>query len=140
VCVGGLVGTGGVGFSTRDFGYACDQLVEVQYVLADGRVVVANASNQYADLYRATKGAGAGGLGVMTRLTVRLVPAVTVLFYVVAFDLADGAVVLEAWQDLAATAPDALSSIGAGTASTDGTGLYDPTDVFKFAQSIPLAL
>jgi hypothetical protein len=123
VCVGGLVGTGGVGFSTRDFGYACDQLVEVQYVLADGRVVVANASNQYADLYRATKGAGAGGLGVMTRLTVRLVPAVTVLFYVVAFDLAHGAVVLEAWQDLAATAPDALSSIGAGTASTDGTGL-----------------
>jgi len=26
VCLGGLVGTGGVGFSTRAFGYVCDQL------------------------------------------------------------------------------------------------------------------
>jgi hypothetical protein len=119
--VGGLVGTGGVGFVTRDFGYACDQLTEVQYVLADGSVVVANASNQYADLYRATKGAGAGGLGVMTRLTMRIVPAVPVLFYAVVFDGADGAQALAASQNLAATAPDALSSIAAATASTNGT-------------------
>jgi hypothetical protein len=122
VCVGGLVGTGGVGFSTREFGFACDQLTEVQCVLADGSVVLANAGNQYADLYQATKGAGAAGLCVMTRLTMRVVPAVTVLFYVIAFDLEDGAVVLEAWQNLAATAPDALSSIVAGTASSTATG------------------
>ena len=120
VCVGGLVGAGGIGFSTRDFGYACDQLVEVQYVLADGRVVVASAGNQFADLYRASKGAGAAGLGVMTRLTMRVVPAVTILFYVVAFDMKDGALALQAWQNLAAAAPDALSSIGAGTASANG--------------------
>jgi hypothetical protein len=118
VCVGGLVGTGGVGFVTRDFGFACDQLVEVQYVLADGSVVVANASNQYADLYRATKGAGSAGLGVMTRLTFRLVSAVTVLFYNTVFALKDGAVVLEAWQNLAATAPNALSSVAAASAAT----------------------
>ncbi|MGH7341992.1 MAG: FAD-binding protein, partial [Candidatus Rokuibacteriota bacterium] len=120
VCVGGLVGTGGVGFSTREFGFACDQLTEVQCVLADGSVVVANAGNQYGDLYRAAKGAGGAGLGIMTRLTMRVVPAVTVLFYVVAFDLKDGAVALEAWQNLAATAPDALSSIVAANASTAG--------------------
>ena len=116
VCAAGLVGTGGVGFSAREFGFACDQLVEVQYVLADGRVVGANAQNQFADLYRATKGAGAAGLGVMTRLTLKIVPAVKVLFYVVAFDLEDGAPVLEAWQNLAATAPDALSSVVAAGA------------------------
>jgi hypothetical protein len=63
VCVGGLVGTGGVGFSTRRFGFACDQLVEVQYVLADGSVVVANASNEHADLYQASKGRRGGGPG-----------------------------------------------------------------------------
>jgi FAD binding domain len=123
VCVGGLVGTGGVGFVTREFGFACDQLTEVQCVLADGSVVVANASNQYADLYRACKGAGAAGLGVMTRLTMKIVPAVTVLFYVVVFDAADGAPVLAAWQNLAATAPEALSSIAALTASTNGTSV-----------------
>ena len=81
VCLGGLVGTGGVGFSTRAFGYVCDQLVEAECVLADGSVVVANASNEHADLFRAIKGAGAAGLGVITRLTMRVVPAVTVLFY-----------------------------------------------------------
>jgi hypothetical protein len=123
VCVGGLVGTGGVGYSTRTFGYACDQLAEVQVVLADGSVVVANADNQYADLYRASKGAGAGGLGVMTRLTVRVVPAVPVLFYNIAFDLKDGAAVLAAWQNLAATAPEAFTSVAATAASSSGTAV-----------------
>jgi hypothetical protein len=132
VCVGGLVGTGGVGFSTREFGFACDQLVEVQYVLADGSVVVANAGNQYADLYQASKGAGAAGLGVMTRLTLRLVPAARVLFYVVTFDLDDAPEVLEAWQNLAATAPDALSSIVAAAAPTPDTGLLIINGEFRF--------
>src|SRR5262249_31871315 len=111
VCAGGLIGTGGVGYATRAFGYACDQLEEVEYVLADGRVVVANATNAYADLYRAAKGAGAAGLGVMTRLTLRVVPAVTTLLYTIIFDLADAAIVLDTWQNLVATAPDALSSV-----------------------------
>jgi hypothetical protein len=111
VCVGGLVGTGGVGFSTREFGYVCDQLTEVEYVLADGQVIVANATNEHSDLYRATKGAGAAGLGVMTRLSLRVVPAVTVLYYVVTFNLQDAAIVLDKWQNLAAAAPDGLSSV-----------------------------
>jgi len=123
VCPGGFVGTGGVGFATRAFGFGGDQLVEVEYVLADGSVVVANAGNQFADLYRASKGAGAGGLGVMTRLTLRVVPAVTILFYTVTFDLKDGTDVLANWQNLATTAPDALSSIVAATASSNGQSL-----------------
>ncbi len=127
VCIGGLVGTGGIGFSTRAFGWACDQLVEVQCVLADGSVVVACADNEYADLYRACKGAGAAGLCVMTRLTLRVYPARPILAYNVTFNLdnildnvlddleetatekdslAHGARVLAAWQNLS-TAPDA---------------------------------
>jgi hypothetical protein len=122
VCVGGLVGTGGVGFSTREFGYVCDQLVEVEYVLANGRVIVANAANGHADLFRATKGAGAAGLGVLTRLTLRVVPAVTVLYYTVTFNLKDAATVLDKWQNLAATAPDALSSVANLTNAIPSTG------------------
>ncbi|MFZ3237883.1 MAG: FAD-binding oxidoreductase [Stellaceae bacterium] len=117
VCIGGLVGTGGVGYATRAFGYACDQLVEVEYVLADGSVVTANAVNRHTDLFRATKGAGAAGLGVMTRLTVRVVPAATILFYAVTFALKDAAIVLAQWQNLAASAPDALSSVANLTAN-----------------------
>jgi len=127
VCLGGLVGTGGVGFSTRAFGYVCDQLEEVEYVLADGSVVVANARNAHADLFRATKGAGAAGLGVITRLTMRVVPAVTILLYTVTFDLEDAASVLEKWQNLATRAPDALSSvanIGAAASPSDGGAFF----------------
>jgi hypothetical protein len=82
VCIGGLIGTGGIGYSTRNGGWAADQLLEVECVLGDGRVVVANAENEHADLYRACKGAGAAGLCVMTRLTVRVRPAAKhILFY-----------------------------------------------------------
>lgn len=117
VCVGGLVGTGGIGFATRKFGWVCDQLEEVEVVLADGQVVVANAHNQYADLYRACKGAGAAGLGVMTRLTLNVVEAKPVLVYFIAFnllDLEDGltnvAHVVAGWQQLV-SASDDLSSV-----------------------------
>ena len=128
VCLGGLVGTGGVGFSTRSFGYVCDQLAEVECVLADGSVVVANTSNEYADLFRAIKGAGAAGLAIITRLTMRVVPAVTVLFYTVTFDLKDAPVVLEKWQNLAVNAPDALSSV----ANIAANGTSSPSEATFF--------
>ena len=134
VCLGGLVGTGGVGFSTRAFGYVCDRLAEVEYVLADGTVVVANAGNAHADLFRATKGAGAAGLGVITRLTMRVVPAVTILLYTVTFNLEDAAIVLEKWQNLAATAPDALSSVanfGANPSPSGGEGSFFVNGEFR---------
>jgi FAD/FMN-containing dehydrogenase len=133
VCVGGIVGSGGYGYSTREFGYVCDQLEEVEYVLADGSVVVANATNAYADLYRATKGAGAAGLGAMTRLTLRVVPSVKMLFHTVIFDLADAAIVLEKWQNLVATAPDALSSIATfgGNSTAIPTGVLFVNGTFR---------
>ena len=125
VCVGGLVGTGGIGFATRFKGWACDQLVEVECVLADGSVVVANAGNEHADLYRACKGAGAAGLCVMTRLTLRTFRPAGVLFWSLNFDLLemnglkDAAVVAEAWQHLV-EAPDGLSSVLVATGSAGG--------------------
>lgn len=126
VCIGGLVGTGGIGFASRRFGFVCDGLIEVEVVLADGRVVVANAGNEYADLYRACKGAGAAGLGVMTRLTMKIEPAVPLLWYAVVFDpemtAAEGPAILAAWQELA-KAPPVLSSAAAATASNDGSSI-----------------
>lgn len=142
VCIGGLVGTGGVGYSTRAFGYACDQLVEVEYVLADGRVVVANAANEHRDLFRATKGAGAAGLGVITRLSARVVPATPILFYGVSFAPKDAAIVLAQWQNLAATAPDMLSSVANLTARTSSslpTGAFFIDGEFRVEGNVPAA-
>jgi FAD/FMN-containing dehydrogenase len=113
VCVGGLVGTGGIGWSTRRFGWACDQLVAVECVLADGRIITAD-KDHYADLYRACKGAGGAGLCVMTILTLKIEPVVPILWYSVFCDAAknpldNGAKILAEWQNLA-DAPQALSS------------------------------
>jgi hypothetical protein len=59
----------------------------------------------------------------MTRLTVKIVPARTVLVWTVPFpDTADGAVVLEAWQNLAANAPDELSCALAAQAGNGQVG------------------
>lgn len=125
VCIGGLVGTGGVGFATRRFGWTCDGLAEVDVVLADGSVVTANARNEYSDLYRACKGAGAAGLGVMTCLTMKIEPVVPLLLYSVVFDpamvAAEGPQILAAWQNLV-NAPVEFSSAMSFNASSDGTG------------------
>ena len=139
VCVGGLVGTGGVGFSTRRYGWACDQLISVECVLADGSVVNANA-NENADLYKACKGAGAAGLCVMTILTLRLHPVVPMLWWSVFCDLTknplvSGAKVLTEWQYLTNAPPElsgaVLSATAQPTASVSSHGWYraeDPDD------------
>jgi hypothetical protein len=137
VCVGGLVGTGGVGFSTRGYGFVCDQLVEVECVLADGSVVVANAGNEHAELYRACKGAGAAGLCVMTRLTLRLAPAGDVVVYAVLIDPADGAAAVAAWQNLADRAPETLSSVLAAPGATGGGGVITVIGEFRYGHGDP---
>ncbi len=70
VGVAGLTLGGGLGYLTRRFGWAVDNLEEVEIVTADGVVRIANR-NQHGDLFWAIRGAGAN-LGVVTRFTFRL--------------------------------------------------------------------
>ena len=57
--VGGWATGGGHGPATRNYGMGADQILEVEAVLADGRVVVGNACEN-SDLYRAFRGGGPG--------------------------------------------------------------------------------
>jgi FAD/FMN-containing dehydrogenase len=70
VGVAGLTLGGGLGYLTRRFGWAVDNLEEVEIVTADGKVRIANR-DENADLFWAIHGAGAN-LGVVTRFTFRL--------------------------------------------------------------------
>ena len=82
---------GGFGFISRMYGLSVDNLVEVEMVLADGRIVIVNAENDPGkhplhchtregglpvglDLWWAVRGAGPA-FGIATRYKVRAYPA-----------------------------------------------------------------
>jgi hypothetical protein len=65
VGVGGLLLGGGMTFFTASRGFACDDVISYEVVLADGRIVTAEANNDHRDLYLALKG-GSGNFGIVT--------------------------------------------------------------------------
>lgn len=72
VGVAGLLLGGGNTFFTARRGFACDNVVAYQVVLADGRVVDVDRDNR-PDLFRALKG-GSNNFGIVTRFTMTAIP------------------------------------------------------------------
>ncbi|KAH6695204.1 FAD binding domain-containing protein [Plectosphaerella plurivora] len=65
VGVAGLTLGGGASFHSAHRGFACDDIVNYEVVLADGSVVQAN-TRSYTDLFKALKGGG-NNFGIVTR-------------------------------------------------------------------------
>lgn len=65
VGVGGLITGGGISHYSGRHGLVCDNLVNVEVVLADGSIVNANETS-YRDLFKAIKG-GKSNVGIATR-------------------------------------------------------------------------
>ncbi|KAH6855502.1 hypothetical protein B0I37DRAFT_395565 [Chaetomium sp. MPI-CAGE-AT-0009] len=74
VGVAGLILGGGMAFFTARHGLACDNVVEFEVVLADGKIVKARESGEHADLYRALKGGG-NNFGIVTNFKMRSIAA-----------------------------------------------------------------
>jgi hypothetical protein len=109
VGIGGQALGGGLGLLGRSRGLTSDQAVAAQVVLADGRVVECD-EQRHGDLFWALRGAGALGLGVVTRLTLRTVsePAATSFHLEWPFERASA--LIGAWQEWSPTGPDALAA------------------------------
>ena len=106
--VAGLTLGGGFGYLMRRFGWASDNVEEVEIVTADGQIRIANRERD-ADLFWAIRGGG-GNFGVVTRFTFRLHevgPMVTGGLLVWSADLAEP--VLEAYRSLTRSAPRELT-------------------------------
>jgi FAD/FMN-containing dehydrogenase len=73
VGVSGFILGGGFGSFSKQFGTGAGSLLEAEVVTADGKVRIANAS-QEPELFFALQGGGGGTFGVVTRLTLRTHP------------------------------------------------------------------
>ncbi|MEV0965890.1 FAD-binding oxidoreductase [Streptomyces sp. NPDC049910] len=102
--LGGFVLGGGSGWLERKFGLACDNLVAVDLVTADGAEVRAS-EEENPELFWALHGGG-GNFGVATSLTLRLhpLPAMSVAFLF--FPAERGAEVLPVYREVLESAPD----------------------------------
>ena len=79
VGLGGFLLQGGQGWNSRSWGWACENVVAVDVVTADGEMVRAD-EHQNRDLYWAARGAGPGFPAVVTRFHLKTyeLPAVMV--------------------------------------------------------------
>ncbi|KAK6363449.1 hypothetical protein TWF730_000879 [Orbilia blumenaviensis] len=70
VGVSGFLLGGGISYLSNSYGWACDNVVEYEVVLADGRIVYAS-NNSNTDLLRSLRG-GSSNFGVVTSFTAKV--------------------------------------------------------------------
>ena len=116
--VGGLTLGGGLGWLMRQHGLACDNVLAVEIVTADGQVRRASATEN-PDLFWAVRGGG-GNFGVVTGFEFRLHPMRTLYAGMLVFPGPQAPQVLRRYRDVAESAPDELTVFAALMTSPDG--------------------
>lgn len=96
--IGGVTLGGGHSILSRPWGLTLDNLLELEMVDADGRVIHAN-ENHNSDLFWASRGGGGGNFGICTSFRFRTHHIGTVGFAEISWNLQDLEPVLRIWQD-----------------------------------------
>ena len=110
VGIGGHALGGGFGLASRAWGLASDNLVSVQIVTADGKVLVADKSH-HADLFWACRGGGGGNFGIATRFVLRTHAVAQGSYFVASWPWAQVEQVLASFLQWAPHQPDGLGSL-----------------------------
>jgi FAD/FMN-containing dehydrogenase len=116
--IAGLTLGGGIGWLGGKHGLACDNLLSVDIVTADGKLLSVGPT-EHPDLFWAVRGAGAN-LGVVTSFEYRLHEVGPVLAGSVAWPLAQAKRVLRFYEEFAGGCPDELSANAAFATAEDG--------------------
>jgi FAD/FMN-containing dehydrogenase len=119
--IGGLTLGGGLGWIMAKYGLAVDNLLSVELVTADARVLRVNAED-HADLYWGLRGGG-GNFGIAASLEFRLHrvgPMIT--GGLVAYPFSSARDVLRFYRETTASLPDELSLFAGLLHAPDGSG------------------
>ena len=110
--IAGLTLGGGFGYLTRRFGWTSDNLLSVEMVTGDGRVVRAS-EKENSDLFWGLRGGG-GNFGVVTSFEYKLYPiGPEIMAGAIAWHAEDARKVLEMYRDLTEQAPPELTCVAA---------------------------
>ncbi|MEL6359075.1 MAG: FAD-binding protein, partial [Bacteroidota bacterium] len=71
VCLGGYLLQGGYGWNGRKLGIACESVLGIDVITADGELVYADA-NTNSDLYWAARGSGPGFFGIVVKFYLKV--------------------------------------------------------------------
>jgi hypothetical protein len=88
VAIGGFLQGGGYGFTSRQYGMGCDNIIAAKVMLADGRIVNASA-DENPDLLWGICGGTGNNFGVVLEFTYQLVPMKSLWGFCLAWSAAD---------------------------------------------------
>ena len=114
----GLALGGGLGWFMGKYGLTIDNLLAVDLVTADGRVLRASA-DEHPDLFWGVRGGG-GNLGIVTAFEFQLHPVGQVLAGKVVYPLSKAREVLRFYREYTGTAPDELTAYASIMTTVDG--------------------
>jgi FAD/FMN-containing dehydrogenase len=114
----GLTLGGGIGWLMGKYGLTIDNLLSVDIVTADGRVLTANATEN-PDLFWGVRGGG-GNFGIVTSFEFRLHPVTTVLAGKLLYPIQQARDMLLFYREFTAKAPDELTAYASLVTTADG--------------------
>ena len=116
--VAGLTLGGGVGWLSRKYGLACDNVISYELVTAEGEVLRVSAG-EHPDLFWALRGGG-GNFGIVTSFEFQLHPVSMVLGGLVIHPRDRAVELLKFYRDFTESAPDELAAYAGLLYTPDG--------------------